>query len=38
MIIYVDDILIYGKDEKEIDNFIARIKTEDVALKKEGTA
>ncbi len=37
MIIYVNDILIYGQDEKEIDHFIARIKAEDVALHKEGT-
>jgi hypothetical protein len=38
VIIYVDDILIYGQDEKEIDNFIARMKTQDMALHKEGTA
>jgi hypothetical protein len=37
VIIYVNDILIYGKDEKKIDNFIVRMKTEDVALNKEGT-
>jgi hypothetical protein len=38
VIIYVDDILIYGQEEKEINNFIAQMKTEDVALHKEGTA
>ncbi len=38
MIIYVDDILIYGCNNKEIDDFIDRMKTEDVALHKEGTA
>ena len=38
VIIYVDDILIYGKSVNEIDNFIQRMKTEDVALNKEGTA
>jgi hypothetical protein len=38
VIIYVDDILIYGKNVNEIDNFIQRMKMEDVALNKEGTA
>jgi hypothetical protein len=38
VIIYVDDILIYGREEKEINNFIAQMRTEDVALHKEGTA
>ena len=38
VIIYVDDILIYGKSVNEIDDFIQRMKTEDVALNKEGTA
>ena len=38
MIIYVNDILIDGWDEKEIGSLIARMKTEDVALHKEGTA
>ncbi len=37
-IIYVDDILIYCKSEDEIDDFIRRMKTEDVALNKEGSA
>ncbi len=31
VIIYVDDILIYGKSVNEIDDFIQRMKTEDVA-------
>ena len=38
VIIYVDDILIYCKDEAEIDDFIKRMRSEDVALHKEGTA
>jgi len=38
VIIYVDDILIYCKDEAEIDDFITRMRSEDVALHKEGTA
>jgi hypothetical protein len=38
VIIYVDDILIYCKSEDEINNFICRMKTEDVALNKEGSA
>ncbi len=38
MIIYVDDILIYGHNEKDIDKFIDQMKTEDVKLHKEGTA
>jgi hypothetical protein len=37
VIIYVNDILIYGKNKTEIDDFIKRMKTEDVALHKEGT-
>jgi hypothetical protein len=36
--IYVDNILIYCKDEAEIDDFIKRMRSEDVALHKEGTA
>jgi hypothetical protein len=35
---YVNDILIYGKNKDEIDNFIEHMKTEDVALHKMGTA
>jgi hypothetical protein len=38
VIIYVDDILIYGPIEDEINDFIAQMKTEDVALNIEGTA
>ncbi len=38
VIIYVDDIFIYGKCNDEINNFIARMKSEDVALHQEGTA
>jgi hypothetical protein len=38
VIIYVDNILIYCKDEAEIDDFIKRMRSEDVALHKEGTA
>jgi hypothetical protein len=38
VIIYVDDILIYGKSKDKINDFIERMKTKDVALYKEGTA
>ena len=38
VIIYVDDILIYGRDDKTINNFIENMKNEDVALHREGTA
>jgi hypothetical protein len=38
VIIYVNDILIYGKENKDIDEFIERMKKDDVALHKEGTA
>jgi hypothetical protein len=38
VIIYVDDILIYGKTEEEINAFIEGMKKEDVALHREGTA
>ena len=38
VIIYVDDILIYGKNDEEINDFIERMKQEDVALHREGTA
>jgi hypothetical protein len=38
VIIYVEDILIYGKSMDEIDDFIKQMKMEDVALNKEGTA
>ncbi len=38
VIIYVDDILIYGKSMKEIDQLIDILKHNDIALHKEGTA
>ncbi len=38
VIIYVDDILIYGRLTDEIDNLIKRLKKDDIALNKEGTA
>ena len=38
VIIYVDDILIYGRSADEIDNLIKRLKKDDIALNKEGTA
>ncbi len=34
----MDNILIHGKSEEEINDFIKRIKTKDVALHTEGTA
>jgi hypothetical protein len=36
-IIYVENILIYVRSKDEIDDFIKQMKTEDVALNKEGT-
>jgi hypothetical protein len=38
VIVYVDDILIYGKSEAEIDKLIKCLKSDDIALHKEGTA
>jgi hypothetical protein len=38
VIIYVDDILIYGRSTDEIDNLIKHLKKDDIALNKEGTA
>jgi hypothetical protein len=38
VIIYVDDILIYGKSMKEIDHLIENLKQDNIALHKEGTA
>jgi hypothetical protein len=38
LIIYVDDILIYGRTGDEISTFIDCMKSEDVALHREGTA
>lgn len=38
VIVYVDDLLIYAQNESTIDDFILRMNSEDVALRKEGTA
>ncbi len=38
VIIYVDDILIYGRSEVEIDNLINQLNNDNIALHKEGTA
>jgi hypothetical protein len=38
VIIYVDNILIYGRHEKEINERNKKLKKEDVALHEEGTA
>ncbi len=38
IIIYVNDILIYGHNETDIDEPIEKLKKKDVALHKEGTA
>ncbi len=38
MVIYVDDILIYGISVKEIDELIDNLKKDDISLHKEGTA
>jgi hypothetical protein len=38
VIIYVNDILMYGQSEAEIDNLIKRLKNDGIALHKEGTA
>ncbi len=38
VIIYVDDILIYGKTSAEDDTFINSMTEKGVALHKEGTA
>jgi hypothetical protein len=35
--IYVNDILIYGRSEAEIDNLIKRLKNDGIAFHKEGT-
>jgi hypothetical protein len=37
IILYVNDILIYGWSEAEIDDLIERLKNNDIALHKEGT-
>ncbi len=38
MVIYVDDVLIYGKSASEIDALIEDLKKDDISLHKEGTA
>ena len=38
VITYVDDILIYGRSQEEIDNLIDKLKKDNLALRKEGTA
>jgi hypothetical protein len=38
IIIYVDDIYIYGKSDDEINELIERLKQDDIALHREGTA
>ena len=38
VVIYVDDILIYGKSTSEIDVLIEDLKKDDISLHKEGTA
>ena len=36
VITYVDDILIYGRTQEEIDSLIANLKKDNLALRKEG--
>jgi hypothetical protein len=38
VVIYVDDVLIYGISVKEIDELIENLKKDDISLHKEGTA
>ena len=38
VIVYVDDLLIYGRSDEVIEDFIKRMKDEDVTLRREGTA
>jgi hypothetical protein len=38
VLIYVDDILIYGRTAAEIDTLIDNIQKDDISLHKEGTA
>jgi hypothetical protein len=38
VVIYVNDILIYGKSTSEIDALIEDLKKDDISLHKEGTA
>jgi hypothetical protein len=37
-IIYIDDILLCGRSEAEINNLIKQLKNDNIALHKEGTA
>ena len=36
-IVYIDDILIYGRSEAKIDDLIKRLKNSNISLHKEGT-
>ncbi len=38
VIIYVDNILIHGKNDEVIDTFIKKMQSEDITLNKEGMA
>ncbi len=38
VIVYVNNILIYGRSEAEIDKLIESLKNDDITLHKEGTA
>jgi hypothetical protein len=38
VVIYVDDVLIYGKSATEIDMLIEDLKKDNLSLHKEGTA
>jgi hypothetical protein len=38
VMIYIDDVLIYGRSTDEIDNLIKRLRKDDIALNKEDTA
>ncbi len=37
VIIFVNDILMYGQSEEEIDNLIKELKNDEISLHKEGT-
>jgi hypothetical protein len=38
VIFYVDDVLIYGKSDAEINDFIERLKSDKIVLHRQGTA
>lgn len=38
VIVYVDDLLVYAKTDEVIDRFVLSMQTEEVALRREGTA